>query len=318
LPETRLQVRVGGEGAPEHGTDFAALAQLAAEFRAGIRFNDTGSDYVGRFAITRWIDTAARIAGVPISHEASGDITDAGLLARIYNAAPAAVRGLKEDATWFDRPETFDTWLQQSRLFRGWPTTTEVALLYPQAHVSLFGGEFLNREFLPLVREMRSQFDFDMVSERMIANSALEKYRALVLGGGDIWDRATLDKVAAWVRGGGLLIAPLRIDQGLLYPELLKAGPRSLGSGRLVLGNDGSDYPAFVRATLASQPFLTSANRESLAAGDPDLGLFATSLTPAGLLLLNAADAPISREIALGGRTRNLTLPPQSIVPVAP
>jgi hypothetical protein len=325
MPDVPLEIRTGGEGKPEHGTDFAALAQLAAEYKAGVRLAYPGSDYAGRFAASRLLDTAARFFGTTTSHEASGEISDEGLVARIYNAAPAVVRGLKEDGSWFGRPETFDAWLTQSRNLSprpprsgesAWPATTDVAMLYPQAHVSLFGSGFLEGQLLPAVRDLRTQVDFDLVSERMITAGALGRYRALVVGPGDLWDRAVLDRVLTWVRNGGLLIAPFRIDQGLLYPEVVRGGSRGLVFGRVAVVPDDHAFAASVRAALISQPDLSSLTRDALAASDPVTGVFATALSPGGLLLLNFSDVPVAREIRLGGQTQAVTLPPLSIVPV--
>jgi hypothetical protein len=318
MPDVDLQIRTGGDGAPEHGSDFAALAQLAAQYQAGIRLMNDSGDYVTRFATSRWLDGAARFFRTSITYEASREVSTPGVIARIYNAASSAVRGLKEGAAWFDSPETFDTWLTQSRLFQGWPAATEVAFFYPQAHVTLFGSAFLERELLPAISELRGQFDFDLVSESMIAAGALDRYRALVIGPGDIWDRETLDRITAWVRAGGLLVAPERIDQGFLYPNLVRGGARALGSGHVAIARDDGAYAAFVRATLLAEPTLSGLTRVALAAGDPDLGLFATALPPSGLLLLNTADEPITRDLPPGSPSRSITLPPLSIVPVVP
>lgn len=318
MPDVELQIRTGGDGAPEHGSDFAALAQLAAQYGAGVRLVNESGDYQTRFATSRWLDGAARLFHGSVTDETSSEVSTPGLIARIYNAASPAVRGLKEGAAWFNSPETFDTWLTQSRLFQGWPAATEVAFFYPQAHVSLFGSDFLERELLPAISELRGQFDFDLVSESMIAAGALDRYRALVIGPGDLWDRDTLDRITVWARAGGLLIVPERIDQGLLYPNLVRGGARALGSGRVAVARDDGAYAAFARATLLAQPTLSDLTRVALAAGDPDLGLFATALPPGGLLLLNTADEPITRDLSLGGIARSVTLPPLSIVPIAP
>lgn len=316
LPEVDLEIRTGGDGSPEHGTDFAGLAEIAARHRAGVRLVNAGSDYATRFVLTRWLDTAARFFGTTTTHESSPEISDESLVARIYNAASPVVRGLKEEAAWFDRPETFDAWLTRSRFFREWPAAVEVACFYPQTHIWLWGRSFLAQEFLPAIRNLRAQFDFDLVNERMIAAGALDRYRALVFAPGEIWDTTTADRIMAWVRNGGLLVAPQRIDQGFLYERVTRHGTRPMGVGQIIVTRDDPDFPAFVRAALAARPTLSSITREALAAADPNLGLFATPLPPGGLLLLNASHVPITRSFFLGGQSRTVTLPPLSILPV--
>jgi hypothetical protein len=275
-----------------------------------------GSDYATRFSLSRWLDSAARLYGTTTFHEASPEISDESLIARIYNAAPTVVRGLKEDALWFERPETFDAWLTRSRFFRDWPAATDIACFYPQTHVWLFGRPFLSQEFLPAIQDLRAQFDFDLVNERMIAAGGLNRYRALIFGPGDVWDSATLERILAWVRAGGLLIAPQRLDQGLLYPQVTRGGTRALGSGQIVVGRDDEGFGASARTLLASRPGLSGITRDALGAGDPTLGLFATPLPPGGLLLLNFSDTPIARSFFLGGQSRSVTLAPLSIMPV--
>lgn len=189
-------------------------------------------------------------------------------------------------------------------------------MFYPQAHVSMFGSGFLDGQLLPAIRDLRTQIDFDLVSERMIAAGALDRYRVLIVGPGDVWDRPVLDRMLAWVRNGGLLFVPLRIDQGLLYPEVIRAGSRAVGFGRIAIVPDDATFSASVRAGLLAQPGVSALTRETLVASDPVAGIFATALPPGGMLLLNFSDVAVAREIPLGGRMRSVTLPPLSIVPL--
>jgi hypothetical protein len=316
LPDVDLQIRTGGDGSPEQGVDFAGLAEVAAQYRAGVRLLHGGSDYATRFSLTRPLESAARFYRTTMTHESNVEISDESLIARIFNAASPVVRGLKEAGNWFDRPETFDSWLTRSRFFREWPAATEIACFYPQTHIGLYGSSFLAQEFLPTLQELRTQFDFDVVSERTIAAGALDRYRALVFGPGDVWDTTTIERILSWVRAGGILIAPQRADLGQLFSRVTSLGTRPMGSGVIIVARDDAAYPAFARGTLAARPTFASVTRDALAAGDANLGLFATSLSPGGLLLLNFSDLPISRGLILGGQSRTVTLPPLSIVPV--
>jgi hypothetical protein len=316
LPDVSLQIRTGGDGSPEQGSDFAGLAEIAAQYRAGVRLVHGGSDYLTRFSLTRPLDSAARFYRTTTTHESNVEISDESLLARIFNAASPVVGGLKESGLWFDRPETFDAWLTRSRYFREWPAATEIACFYPQTHIRLYGSSFLKQEYLPAVQELRAQFDFDMVSERTIAAGALDRYRALVFGPGDVWDTTTIERILSWVRAGGLLVAPSRADLGLLFPRVTSGGSRAMGSGQILVARDDPAFGPTARAVIISRPGFDSATRNALAAGDPNLGVFATPLPPGGMLLLNASDAPVTRSLILGGQSQTIALPPQSIVPV--
>src|SRR5262249_56029035 len=48
MPDVELQIRTAGEGAPEHGSDFAALARLPAQYGAGVLLANDSGDYVTR------------------------------------------------------------------------------------------------------------------------------------------------------------------------------------------------------------------------------------------------------------------------------
>ncbi len=65
--------------------------------------------------------------------------------------------------------------------------------------------------------DWRAVADFDMVSEQMIADGALERYKAVIMVWGNTTEKAVLDRIGDWVERGGVLFYPDR--------ELSREGP---------------------------------------------------------------------------------------------
>src|SRR4030042_3707699 len=86
-----------------------------------------------------------------------------------------------------------------------------VGVLYPDTKSKLDGGVFRHLFSFPFnqrVVALRRHLDFDFVSERMILDGALPRYRVLVFLWRDDVEAEVLDAIDRWVQEGGRVIAP--------------------------------------------------------------------------------------------------------------
>jgi len=305
-----VEVCTGGHAPVEHGADFGMQCKLAAEFGAGVRITNEGSDYRANFSLTRWVASAGRQYGAPFSFEPAGAVDPNGVIARIYNATASGARGLH-----FYYPNVFgndaarDNWVRWSRHFRQRAPRTEIAVYYPQTHIILHGNEFL-----PHAQRLRDYFDFGYRSDDQIAEGGLDDIGALILLWGNTSEAATWTAIADWVRRGGLLcyadgIGTLRTVEGDTAPHAALLGENAdRGAGRVArfAGDaDSADYRAFLARELAQAPELSKATRRMVAADGRDDHVYVTLSGPRELLWLNYSPRRVTRA--------DKTLPPYSI-----
>lgn len=213
FPDTEIYLCTGGDMAPEHGSDFSAQAEVASKYGAGIRITNEASSFPQNFALTRLVGSAGRFYGAYFGHEPASAVTPIGMLGRMFNAVTSGARQL----FLYNTPELVSEHggklsLGEGGLFhlrhKDWLKTAvpvvDVGLLYPTSSDTHEIREY--GTFRDLAAEVRHLLDFDLLDERLVQEGALAKIQILVLAGADILEAATLDKIAAWVSAGGLLI----------------------------------------------------------------------------------------------------------------
>lgn len=295
-----MEVCTGGHAPVEHGADFGMQCKLAAEFGAGVRITNEGSDYRANFSLTRWVASAGQQYGAHYSFEPAGAVDPNGVIARIYNATASGARGLH-----FYYPNVFSNddaranWVRWSKQFRQRRPRAEIAVYYPEAHIILNGNEFL-----PHAQRLRDYFDFGYCSDGQIADGGLENCRALVLLWGNTAEAETWTAIADWVRRGGLLcyadgLGTLRTIEGDTAPHAaLLGGGADLGAGRVIryTGEAGSaDYRAMIARALAQAPELSKAARRMVAADGREDHVYVTQTGPRELLWLNYSPKTLKR-----------------------
>jgi len=212
FPGTEIYLCTGGDMAPEHGSDFSAQAKVAAEYQAGIRITNEASSFRHNVALTRLVDSACRFYGAYFGHEPASAVTPVGMLGRLFNAATSGARQLflyntPELITQRDgKPAIGEGGLFHVK-YKEWQRTVvpvvDVAVLYPTSSSTHVLREY--GTFGDLSAQVRSFVDYDFLDERLVQESALESKKILIMAGADVLERQTLEKIRAWVLGGGVL-----------------------------------------------------------------------------------------------------------------
>ncbi|HEY3268409.1 MAG TPA: family 14 glycosylhydrolase [Armatimonadota bacterium] len=298
FPKAEIYLCTGGHAPPEHGSDFGEQCKIAASVQGGVRITNEASNYALNFALTRWVASAARQYGAYFSFEPAGGVSEKGVVARVYNAAASGAKGLHYYSDNILRTEgATGVWLKNAAFFQQRRPLTEVGVYYPETDIQLHGARFLDA-----AEAVRPRMDFAFISDGQISDGGLNGVKALFLLQGTVAEQGTWQRIADWVRAGGLLIAPAGLapltavegEPAALTP-LLSPGAET-GKGRVLLFNgppDSEEYRAFLSASLAAAPELSPSTRAAIAKSAED-GLFRT-VFPNGKILSYDAEAGVIR-----------------------
>jgi hypothetical protein len=326
VPGVNIYQSSGGWGAIEIGTDYAAQAKAMGRLGGGIRMTNENDSYLNNFGNTRLAASAARFYGAKWGTEPAGFSSMRGVVGRLYNALVNHAEHLfYYEGNLTGNDQAIPVWLKYAPLLDG--------RAKPLAPVAVFYNDTANKlrddtlrhlrasAYLQRVHALRSIADFDLVSEQMIADGALSRYKALIMIWGNTTEKRVADRIAAWVDEGGALFYPDR--------ELSREGPfQSLdgdatvfkrwqrgetGKGRVLLFSGQSEpfsaYVEFVRRELPKLRILPPAFQAAFSIRKPE-DTFWTVLEDGRLALLNYGDATANIWLP-GGKP--LTLEPYSI-----
>ena len=206
------------------------------------------------------------------------------MMARLYNAVTnGAVHLFYYLGNLTGNDHAIEAWLRQGRLLdeRARPVV-EVAALYPDAALKL-DDEVVRYRWGSILysaaRTMRETLDFDFASEQMIVDGALERYKVLVLLWGAVVEKEALEKMDAWVRGGGTVVFaprprgnPVTVEgDGSIASRWLKG---DTGKGRVVVWRGDlvptREYGEFVRDLLLEMPSVDGRVKAALRMEKPE------------------------------------------------
>lgn len=289
-----VEVCTGGHAPAEHGADFGMQCRLAAEFGAGVRITNEGTDYRANFSLTRWVASAGHQYGAYFSFEPAGEVRPEGVVPRVYNAAASGARGLHYyHPNVFAQDAALKAWLRGASAFRDRSPRVEIAVYYPETHILLNGNQFLEH-----IQPLRDRFDFAYLSDGQIADGGLKNCKALVLLWGDTAEKETWNALAGWTQNGGLLVnasgtTALRTVEGdAAAVAPLFAEGADTGKGRACAVPGDPKTPALRQALtdlLRKAPELSKGTRALLAADGEEDRVFATLTGANTLLWLNAS-----------------------------
>ncbi len=212
FPGVPLYLCTGGDGMPQHGSDFSLQCKLAARHNSGVRITNEGSDYLFNFIITRLVASASKHYGAFFGFEPASAVDENGILARVYNAAASGARQLHEYVHNFYqngqlKQETVRRFeANQSHLDgSGGTPHVEVAVLLPLSDFTCQEVGFTPR-LIAGARWLRDITDFDFVDENLIVDGALRHYRYLIVLDGSMIDADALKAIEMWVRQGGVFV----------------------------------------------------------------------------------------------------------------
>jgi hypothetical protein len=290
-----MEVCTGGHAPVEHGADFGMQCKLAAEYGAGVRITNEGSDYRHNFSLTRWVASASRQYGGYFSFEPAGLVTPDGVVGRVYNATASGAQRLHYYyPNIFSDERARDNWVRWASEYRQRAPRVEIAVYYPETNIRLNGNKFLEH-----AQPLRDCFDFGYMSDGQIADGGLKGVRALVLLWGTTAEKATWDAIDQWVRQGGLLlyadgIGRLRTVEGdESVNDTLFGANADHGGGRTAVFNgpgNSAEYRRFLSDALAKAPELSRATRAMVAADGREDRIFNTVTGPNTLRWYNETD----------------------------
>ncbi len=318
LPDAVIHQSSGGWGPVEIGTDYTHQARTMARLKGGIRLTNESDNFAQNFAITRMASSAARYYGAALGYEPGGFGSARGVAARLFNMITNGGEHLFfYHANLCGNDQAIEAWLAHAPLLdRRAAPLIDVAAFYPDATIKL-DDETIRylwaSAFLTRAEAMRSTLDFDYVSEPMIEDGALDRYRVLIFLWGYVTEKSVLERIAEWVDRGGILIYPER-PRGLL--ETVE-GDNSVarrwregqtGRGRVIFfrgdPEPGEPYARFVREQLRALDVLRPPVRRALAIEKP-AWVYWSVLENGLLALLNFGDDPAIVRLA-DGRTLRL------------
>ncbi len=212
FPATEIYLCTGGDMAPEHGSDFSAQAKIAAKYGAGIRITNEASSFPQNVSLTRLVGSSCRFYGAYFGHEPASAVTPVGMLGRLFNAVSSGARQLflyntpELLAEQGGKPAIGDGGLYHLK-YKDWQKVAapviDVGLLYPTSSSTHAFNDY--GTFRDLAAEIRRAVDYDFVDERMVQDGALKNMPILIIIGADILEDLTVQKIASWVSGGGML-----------------------------------------------------------------------------------------------------------------
>lgn len=317
MPGVQIHQSSGGWGPVEIGTDYSYQARSMKAVKGGMRLTNEGDDYADNFTITRMATSAARFYGIELGFEPGGYGSKRGVMARLYNAVTnGAVHLFYYLGNLTGNDHAIAAWLRQGRLLdeRARPVV-EVAALYPDAALKL-DDEVVRYRWGSILysaaRTMRETLDFDFASEQMIVDGALERYKVLVLLWGAVVEKAALEKIDAWVRGGGTVVFaprprgnPVTVEgDGSIAARWLQG---DTGKGRVVVWRGDlvptREYGEFVRELLLEMPAVDGRVKAALRMEKPET-VYWSVLENGKTVLLNFAPREARVKLADGREVR--------------
>ena len=318
LPRAVVHQSSGGWGPIEIGTDYSHQAKAMAQLKGGMRLTNESDNYPQNFAITRMASSAARFYGAALGYEPGGFGSARGVAARLYNTITNGGEHLfYYHSNLYANDQGTATWLRHASLLdRRAKPVIDVAAFYPDTAIKL-DDEPLRylwaSAFLTRAEAMRSTLDFDYVSEQMIGDGALERYKVLLFLWGHVTEKPVLERIARWVEAGGTVIYPERprglletVEGDLAVSRRWQAG--ATGKGRVIFfrgdPEPGEPYARFVRDELRKLDHLRPQIRGALRMEKPHW-VYWSVLENGALALLNFGDDEAVVRLD-GGRTVRL------------
>ncbi len=326
MPEAVIHQSSGGWGPIEIGTDYTHQARTMARLEGGIRLTNESDNFPQNFAITRMASSAARFYGARLGYEPGGFGSARGVVARLFNAATNDGEHLfYYHSNLYGNDQAIAAWLRHAPLVdRRAKPLIDVAAFYPDTAIKL-DDEPLRylwaSAFLTRAEAMRSTTDFDYLSEPMIQEGALDRYKVLLFLWGHVTEKPVLERLARWVASGGIVIYPERprgplqtVEGDLAVWGRWQKG--ETGRGRVIFfpgdPEPGQPYARFVRDELRRFGNLRPEIAAALGIVKP-ADVYWSVLEGGALWLMNFSDD--AAEVRLPGG-RKLRLAPYAITRV--
>lgn len=305
FPKEKVRTKPGGTAHGVNpvawGTYSPGYAKMAAKY--GIVMQP--ADCIGAYYGDKWLGTAYRFYGVPLSTEPAGGVEKNIFVRRMFSDASIGATQLFTYEYEQHAPEI----KSYIHLFNGEFARTELAFLCPTTNYRL------GADLGPTLRAsypLRELTDFDVLDELLIQDGALDKrYKTLLITQGDFIDQPILDKIERWTREGGTLVIcsakPIRNVEGNDW-ALTGAGGFTDGQ-KIKVGRGGVIRFAEIPTDNAGFERLYA----SFTLDHPMDGKFdglVTTVRDSGTMLYNGSDKPLTGMI----KGEKVVVPPHAIV----
>lgn len=333
FPDTPVYLCTGGVGEPWHASEFAQQCKACAEAGGGVRITNEASNYAFNFVLTNWVASAAAQYGAFFSFEPAGQVTERGVVCRVYNAAATGAKSLHyyADNITGNKQKT-ENFAANAAFLRPGTIRREIALLYADTPIVLDPSRLI--EMQAAFTLMRDYSDHVYACDQTIRDGLLDTVKALIIAIDGCYRRETLERIRAFVEAGGLLIGLklgtlCDIEGNDYLPILFGDGEKSLGKGKTLLLNarlgERQTSPAFHLGPYTPDeiaamqrdvcdPMTAFLSQNGVRVPDGILDDIYVAEKDGRLLVMNYAGHDISRPLLLpDGRRMEAALPDLSI-----
>ncbi len=205
FPDVELYLCTGGAAEPWHASEFAQQCKACAEVGGGVRITNEASNYTGNFVVTNWVATAGTHYGAYFSFEPAGQVTERGVVCRVYNAAATGAKSLHYySGNILGNEERAMNFADNVHYLREGGVHRDIGMLYPDTPIVLDTRRM--GQMHGIFALMRDYTDYAYACDLTIADGILDGLRALILPLDGYYKTATLKAIRAFVERGGLLV----------------------------------------------------------------------------------------------------------------
>lgn len=314
FPNTELYLCTGGDAVPWHASEFAAQSKISAQVSGGVRITNEDSNYAKNFTVTNWVASASSFYGGYFSFEPAGQVTERGVVCRVYNAAATGARSLHYYAgNIIDNEQRAMNFAHNVHYLRPGGIRRPVAVMYPDTPLVLQPQDRY-AEMRACFCLMRDYTDYTYACDLTIEDGILDRVKALVIVMGGYYKTATLNRIRAFVEKGGMLVGiGLKTLRGLEGDEdcleaLFGECGKALGKGKtLLLPTPLQDFRANALTpdqigaiqTGIFDPMTRFFAEGGLYISDGKLDRIYTADRGDGLLVMNYSGQDVTRDLTL-------------------
>ena len=202
FPAEHVRLKPGGNATGVNPIAWGTYCPGYAKMAKPYHFVLQPADCQGAVFGDKWVGTAYQFYGVKECTEPAGGLDAPGFARRMFSDASC---GAAQLFTYEFESHAADM-QKYVHLFTGQPGDTEIAVYCPTTLYRL-GGNL--QPTIGAGYPLRDLCEFDVLDELLIADGALttKRYRAFILFQADIVEQPILDKIDAFRRAGGKVIA---------------------------------------------------------------------------------------------------------------
>lgn len=221
FPDTPIYLCTGGaDDETQTGAHFAQQAKIAAKYKGGIRLTNEANAFSYNYPLTSHTHAACEQYGAYLGLEPVGPMTEQGVRNRLFGSAAMGNRQIFYYYNNFIDPRTHEpkpaagALKQYLQLIREQPSERGIAMFWPIDQATLDGcvtGQPGLATSSTALLHVRRQYPVSAVSEELILDGALSRYRCLAMIGVHSTRRDVLKRIASWVKNdGGILLTTTR------------------------------------------------------------------------------------------------------------